>query len=163
MGSSLERRKNVLENGNLLLAEEDERLLELDLLGLDVGDEIWGDEATVEAHALCNLNLVLNGASLFDSDDTLLADLLHSLCNEVADMGIAVSRDGGDLGNFGSSGNRLGVLRQELDNTVDGGLGTTTKVHRVATGGDVLHTLGINCSGQNGSGCSTVTSNLICF
>lgn len=97
LGGDLKRRKDVLKSRDLLLGEEDEGLLELDTLVLSVGDEVRGDEASVESHTLGNLNLVVNGSTFLDGDDTLLADLLHGLGNDGTDVGIAVGGDGGNL------------------------------------------------------------------
>lgn len=97
LGSSLERRQNVLEQRDLLLRKQDQGLLEFGLLGLDVGDEVRGDVTTVEAHALSDLDLVFKGAAFLDGDDALLANLLHSSSDQVADVLVAVGRDSGDL------------------------------------------------------------------
>lgn len=97
LGGDLKRRKDVLKSRDLLLGEEDEGLLELDTLVLGVGDEVRGDEASVESHTLGNLNLVVNGSTFLDGDDTLLADLLHGLGNDGTDVGITVGGDGGNL------------------------------------------------------------------
>jgi len=42
---------------------------------------------------------------------------------------IAVGEDGGDLNNFSGGGNGFGVGREEFEDTVDGGLGTSEKIH----------------------------------
>lgn len=97
LGGDLKRRKDVLKSRDLLLGEEDEGLLELDTLVFGVGDEVRGDEASVESHTLGNLNLVVNGSTFLDGDDTLLADLLHGLGNDGTDVGITVGGDGGNL------------------------------------------------------------------
>ncbi len=91
--------KNILQSRDLLLAEKDQRLLKLDLLTLNVGDEIRGDETTVESHTLGDLNFVLNSSTLLHSDNTLLADLFHSLSNDLTDMDVSVGGNGGDLEN----------------------------------------------------------------
>ena len=78
LSGNLERGEDVLESGNFLFREKDEGLLEFGFLGLDVGDEVGGDVATVESHAFGDLNLVVDGLALLDGDDTLLADFLHS-------------------------------------------------------------------------------------
>lgn len=97
LGGNFEGRKDVLKGRDLLLGEEDEGLLELNTLVLGVGDEVRGNEASVESHTLGNLNLVVNGSALLDGDDTLLADLLHSLSNNGTDVSVTVGGDGGDL------------------------------------------------------------------
>lgn len=40
---------------------------------------------------------ILDGLALLDGDDTLSADLLHSVSNELSNVLVTVGRDGGDL------------------------------------------------------------------
>ncbi|KAI3480490.1 hypothetical protein L1887_57336 [Cichorium endivia] len=157
----LERRQNVLERRDLLLREQDERLLELDLGGLDVGDKVRGDVAAVEAHALGDLDLVLERLALLDGDDALLADLLHGGGDELADVLVAVGRDGGDLGDLCRGGDGALVGLEELDHRVDTGLDTATEVHGVAAGSDVLDALCVDGAGEHGGGGGAVTSDLV--
>jgi hypothetical protein len=136
-------------------------VLELDLLGLGVGDEVRGDEAAVEAHTLGDLNLVLNGAALADGDDTLLADLLHSLGNDGTNVRVAVGRDGGDLGNLLRGGDDALVGLEDGEDLVDGLLRAAAEVHGVAAGGNVLHTLRVDGAGEDGGGGGAVTSSVV--
>lgn len=161
LGGDLKRRKDVLKSRDLLLGEEDEGLLELDTLVLGVGDEVRGDEASVESHTLGNLNLVVNGSTFLDGDDTLLADLLHGLGNDGTDVGITVGGDGGNLGNLLRSGDDLFVSNEDLEDLVDSLLGTSTEIHGVAAGSDVLHTLRVDGSGEDSGGGGTVTGGVV--
>ncbi|KAJ0166013.1 hypothetical protein CTA2_9100 [Colletotrichum tanaceti] len=161
LGGSLKSGDDVLDGGDLLLGEEDEGLLELNLLRLGVGDEVGRDEAAVEAHTLGNLKLVNQGLALLDGDDTLLANLLHGVGDQATDLLVTVGRNGGDLGNLLAGGDISLVLLEVLDDGIDGSLDTTAQVHGVAAGGDVLDGLGEDGTGQNGSGCGTVTGGLV--
>ena len=76
-------------------------------------------------------------------------------------MGVTVGGDGSDLGNLGGGGDGLGVAGEELYDTVNGRLGTTTEVHRVAAGCDVFDTFRVDSAGKDGRGGGTVTSNLV--
>ncbi|PKS09713.1 hypothetical protein jhhlp_004334 [Lomentospora prolificans] len=161
LGGGLKGGDDVLDSRDLLLREEDQGLLELDLLGLGIGNEVGGDEAAVETHTLSDLHLVLESLALLDGNDTLLADLLHGVGNELTDVLVAVGRDGGDLSNLLAGGDVTLVLLEELDDVVDGGLDTAAEVHRVAAGGNVLDGLGEDGAGEHGGGGGTVTSNLV--
>ena len=55
-------------------------------IGLGVGDEVGGDVAAVELHTLDVLGLELQALGLFDGDDAVLADLVHHLGDQVADL-----------------------------------------------------------------------------
>jgi hypothetical protein len=60
---------------------------------------------------------------------TLLSDFFHSLGNEASNVHVAVGGDGGDLNDFSGGGNGFGVGREKFEDTVDGGLGTSGKIH----------------------------------
>ena len=107
MSGNREGGEKVLDGGNLLLREQDEGLLEFDALGFDVGDEVRGDEAAVEAHAFGDLDGVFNRLSFLYGDDTLFADFLHGVGDEGSDVGVSIRGDGGDLQSGVSLVNRL--------------------------------------------------------
>ncbi|TLD33253.1 hypothetical protein PspLS_00817 [Pyricularia sp. CBS 133598] len=161
LGRDLKSGDDVLDSRDLLLRQEDQGLLELDLLGLGVGDEVGRHEAAVEPHTLGNLKLVNKGLALLDGDDTLLADLLHSVGDHLADVNVAVGRDGGDLGNLLSAGDVALLLVQEVDDGVDGSLDTTAEIHGVAASGNILDGLGEDGAGEDGSRSGTVTGDLV--
>ena len=95
-----EQRQHRLQAGELLLVQQDVGVLQLGDHLLGVGDEVGRDVAAVELHALDDLDLGLEALGLFDRDDALVADLLHRLRDHLADVGIAVRRDGADLRDF---------------------------------------------------------------
>lgn len=160
-GGGLQGGDDVLDSGDLLLREQDQGLLELDLLGLGVGDEVGRGVTTVEAHTLSDLELVLQSLTLLHGDDTLLADTLHSGGDELADGSVAVGGDGGDLGDLLTSGDGTLVIDEVLDGGLNSGLDTAAQIHGVAASSDVLHGLGEDGSGQDSGGSGTVTSNLV--
>jgi hypothetical protein len=109
LSGRLERGKDVLKQRDLLLGQKDKRLLIFDLLRLDVRDKVGSGTSTwvrrhrlyfgrqanvyarnvaaVEAHALGDLNLVLDRLALLDGDDTFLADLKRELSKSVRRKG----------------------------------------------------------------------------
>jgi hypothetical protein len=66
------------------------------------------DVPPVEAHAFGNFDLVLDRLAFLDSDDALFTDLFHCVRDELADMRIAVGRNGGNGSDL--SGSRNGTL-----------------------------------------------------
>ncbi len=93
----LEQRQQVLHVADLLLVDQDVRVLEHHFHPLGIGDEVGREVAAVELHALDHVQLGGHGLGLFDRDDAVLADLLHRLGDDVADGRVAVGRDGADL------------------------------------------------------------------
>src|SRR5207244_2117737 len=78
-GGLLEERQEVLRGADLLLVDEDQRLLEDDFHSLGVGDEVGADVAAVELHTLDDVERGLSASRLFDGDNAVLADLVHRL------------------------------------------------------------------------------------
>ena len=102
-------------------------------------------------HALYHFQTGLSGLALFDGDDTLGANLLHSLCDQRAD-GIVAGGDSTNTGDGSGIGNRHGVL---LNGGNRGGyslLDALTHYDGVCAGGQVLQTLAGDGLGQHGSG-----------
>ena len=84
--------KQILDVGDLAVDDQDVRVFEDRLLALGVGDEVGGQEALVEAHALGELQLRAEGVGLLDRDHALLAHLVDGLGDQRADLGVT----GGD-------------------------------------------------------------------
>ena len=108
-GDRLEQRQQVLHRGDLLLVDQDVGVLERGFHALRIGDEVGREVAAVELHALDDFELRLHGARLFHGDDAVLADLLHRLGNDGADLRVGVGGDGADLRDH-VAGDRLGEL-----------------------------------------------------
>ena len=93
----LEQRDDVGHHRDLLLADEDVRVVDLGRHLLRVGHEVGRQVAAVELHALDHLELGLHALRFFDGDDAFLADLLHRAGEHVADGLVAVGADRADL------------------------------------------------------------------
>jgi hypothetical protein len=65
------------------------------------------------------------------------------------------------LSNFLRGSNQLLLLLEYLDDLLNGLLGTSSEVHRVAAGSDVLDPLRVNCTSENGRCSGAVTGHLI--
>ena len=128
------QRQHGLQVGELLLVQEDVGVLELGDHLLRVGDEIRGDVAAVELHALDHLELGLEGFCLLDGDDTLVADLFHRLGDHPADLSLAIRRDRADLGDFRGGLHLLGLARDALHDLGHGEIDAALQIHRVQAG-----------------------------
>ena len=98
-GDLLEHRQDVLDRGDLLVGDQDVRIVELGLHPLRVGHEVRGEVAAVDLHALGVLGLEEQTLRLLDRDHAVLADLLHDLGDQLADLGVG-GGDGRDLGDL---------------------------------------------------------------
>src|SRR5439155_8102384 len=107
---------------------------------LGVGDEIGGDVAAVELHALDVFGLETEAAALLNGDDAVLADLLHDVGDEVANLAVG----GGVAGDVGDVVTPLDGGGEGLD-VLDGGAGgdvnALLQLHGIGAGGHVAHAL----------------------
>jgi hypothetical protein len=90
VGDLAEDREQVLGARDLLLVDEDVGLVEVDFHVGGVGDEVGAEVALVELHALDEFDVGLEALALFDGDDAVLADLVHRLGDDLADLGVLV-------------------------------------------------------------------------
>ena len=91
--------QHVGDGADLLVRDQDEGVLEDRLHAVRVGHEVGARVAAVELHALDVLGLEGHRARLFDGDHAVLADLVHDLGDQVADLGVG-GADGGHLGDL---------------------------------------------------------------
>ena len=118
--------------------QEDVGILQVGDHLLGVGDEIRRDIAAVELHAFDDLKLRLEGFRLLDSDDALVADLLHRLGDKTADLGLAIGCDRADLGNLLGGFHLLRLARDALHDFGHREIDAAPQIHRVQAGGDHL-------------------------
>src|SRR5215218_2777603 len=159
LGHLLQHREEVLHRADLLLVEQDLAVLEHGLHALGVGDEVRRQVAAVELHALDHLQGGLEAARLLDRDHAVLADLLHRLGDDAADLLVVVRGDGADVRDVLAL-DGLGQLVDGLDGGPDGQLDATLDLHRVRTRGDVLGALAIDRLGEHGRGGGAVAGHV---
>ena len=94
--------------------------------------------AAVELHTFDHFELGLERLCFLDRDHAFVADPLHRIGNETADLRIAVGRDGADLGDLLVRGDVLGILLEVRDNGFDREVDAALEVHRVHAGGNSL-------------------------
>ena len=88
----LEHRQDVLDRADLLVRDQDVRVVQDRLHALRVGHHVRRQVALVELHALGELELEAEGLALLDVHHAVLADLLDGVGDHVADLAVA----GGD-------------------------------------------------------------------
>ena len=125
-----------LQARELLLVDQDVGALQLDQHLVGVGDEVGRDVAAVELHALDHVELGLQALGLLDGDHALVADLLHGLGDDLADLLVAVGGDGADLGDLVVGGDLLGLRFQLGDDGDNRQIDAALEVHRIGAGRD---------------------------
>src|SRR5207248_10407260 len=89
---------------------------------------------------------------LLDRDDALIADLLHRLCEHLADLAVAIGRDRADLRDLVIGRDLLRALLDVFDDRVDCHVDAALEIHRVHPGCHRLDTLSHHRVGENGRG-----------
>src|SRR5690606_6277538 len=160
LGDFLEHRQEVADVADLLVVQQDHRLLEHAGLLLGRVDEVRADVAAVELHALDDVELVLERLAVLDGDHAFLADLLHRLGDHFADGGVGVRRDGADLRDLAAGRAGFRDLLELLDQGRYGLVDAALEVGRVHAGGDVLHALLDHGLGEHRGGRGAVAGNV---
>src|SRR6185312_8573354 len=156
-----EHRQHRLQAGELLLVQQHVDVFQLGGHLFGVGDEVGRQVAAVELHALDDVDLGIERLVLLDRDDAFIADLLHRLRDHLADGGVAIGRDGADLGDLCGGGDRLGALLDVLDDGEDRDVNAALEVHRVHAGGDRLGALAHDRLRQHGRGGGAVAGGVV--
>src|SRR3954463_3327982 len=145
---------------DLLVGDEDERILEDRLHPLLVGDHVRRDVALVELHALGELEVHAERLALLDVHDAVLADLLDGVGDDVADLLVA-GGDGRHAGDLLLAGDLLGLLADVVDDLVDGDLDAALERERVGAGRDVLEAVAHDRLGEHGRGRRAVAGDVV--
>src|SRR5215204_210587 len=144
----VEDRQEVLDVTDLLVGEQDIGIVEDGLHPLLVGDEVRGEVALVELHALGELELQAERLRLLDVHHAVLADLVDRLGDDVADL-LGTGRDGADPRDLLLTGDLLRLGPYSLDRRSYGLVDTASQDDRVRAGGNVLQALANDSLGQN--------------
>src|SRR5579859_6624867 len=155
-----EDRDDVGDGTDLLVGDEDVRLVDRRFHPRGVGDEVRRDVAAVELHALGVFDLELEALALFDGDDAVAADLVHGLGQQSADLGI-VGRNGGDVLDVGVALQRGRELFDLGDHGLGCGVDAALHQHRVGPGGQVAQAFGDDRLGQDRGGRSAVAGHVV--
>src|SRR6266702_4187631 len=139
LGHLLQERKQIADVGDLLVVQKNIGVLQHRHLLFGVVDEIGRQVASVELHALDYLELGLQALAVLDRDHAFLADLLHCIRDDLADLDVRIGGNGADLGDFLAGGAGLGDLLQLLDHRDDRLVDPAFQVHRVHAGSHELH------------------------
>src|SRR6201996_250258 len=156
----LEQRQQLVQRGELLLVDQDVGVVHFNAHLVGVGDEVGRDVAAVELHALDDVEFGFERLGFLNRDDALVADLLHRVGEELADLGVAVGGDGADLGDLVVRGDLLGVLDEVGDDGFHCHVDTALQVHRVHAGGNRLGAFTDDGLGQNGRGGGAVAGSV---
>jgi hypothetical protein len=125
----------------LLLVDQHVRILEHALHVGRVRDEVRAQVPLVELHALEQLDFRLEALAFLDRDHAVLADLLHRLGDDAADLGVLVGAARADLRDLLGVLDRVAHVRQLVDDRADGHVDAALDLVGVRARDDVLQPL----------------------
>jgi hypothetical protein len=160
LNHGFEQRQHGLQVGELLLVQQDERLLELADHLVGVGDEVGREIAAVELHALDEVEFGVQRFGFLDRDHALVADLLHRLGQHPPDFGIAVRGDGADLGDLLRGRDLARAGMQIGDDGLDRHVDAALEIQGVHAGGVGLAAFADDDLGQHGGRRGAVTDQI---
>ena len=149
LGDGLEQGQQILHVRELLLADQDEGLLEHDLHALSVRHEVRREVASVELHSFDHLERGLGALAFFDGDHAFSADLLHGLREFVADLLVAVGADRADLRDLFRILGGLRHLPQRDRYDLDGFLDAALEIHGVVPRGHEPRAFSVDGLGED--------------
>ena len=97
LGHLLEQRNQLWNAADLLLVHQHEGLIKHTLHRILIRHEVWREKSAVKLHSLDHLDDGVGGLALLDRDDAVLADLLETVGQQLADRLIVVRGDPGDV------------------------------------------------------------------
>src|SRR5688500_449192 len=145
----LEHGQQILHRADLLLVDQDDRVLQDRFHALGIGDEVGGKVAAIELHAFNDVQRRLEGLRFFDGDDAVLADLVHRFRDDLADRLVAVGGNHADLRHHVAR-HRPRHLFDLFDDRFDGLLDAALQLHRVRAGNHVPRALAVDRLRQHG-------------
>ena len=86
----LENWQELLQIRNLLIVKKDVWVIHYTLHLVSICHEVTAQVTTVELHTFNYTDVGITALALLDSDDTILGNLAHSICQELTDFRIVV-------------------------------------------------------------------------
>ena len=157
-GNLLEDRQQVFEAADFLLVDEDVGTVEGNLEALGAGHEVGREVAFVELHTFDDVEGGFDRFGFFNRDRAVLADLVHRISDDLADGGVPVGGNSGDLSDLRAVFHLLGDVFDFFHERFDGFVDAALEVGWVGTCGDILKTFAIDSFGENGCcGCAVAS------
>jgi hypothetical protein len=137
-------RQQILQVRDLLLEQQDVRIVQQHFHRVRLGHEVRAQVALVELHAFDHVQRGLDALGFFDGDRPVLAHLVHRLRDDLADGVVAVRRDGADLRDLRAFLHLLALLLQRRHDRPGGQVDALADIHRAGAGGDVLQAFAVD-------------------
>ena len=156
----LENGKDILDRGDLLICDQDERIFQICFHLVHISCHVSADIASVKLHTFDQVELGQHGLGLFDSDDAVFGNLFHGIRDHSADILVA-GRDGCDLLDVVLALDGSAHSLNCLDSGISCFLHALAQDDGIRACSQVLHTFVDHGLGQNSCGSGAVTCDIV--
>ena len=156
----LQQGQDFLNDGNLLVGDKDQRIIQHRFHLFGVGHHVGGRIAAVELHPFDDGHARGHGLAFFHGDNAIRADSFHCVGNQLAD-GFIRSGVRGDVGNRLLAVDGLGQLLQAFHGGIRRGGNALLQHHGVCAGGEVAQAFADNRLREQGGGGRAVASDVV--
>ena len=132
----LQQGQDFLNDGNLLVGDKDQRIIQHRFHLFGIGHHVGGRIAAVELHPFDDGHARGHGLAFFHGDNAVRADSFHCVGNQLAD-GFIRSGVRGDVGNRLLAVDGLGQFLQAFHGGIRRGGNALLQHHGVCAGGEV--------------------------
>ena len=157
-----QKRKNVLDVGNLFICNENEWIFQIRHHFFIVCYHILGEVAAIKLHPFYHFQLCFHTAGFFDGNDTIFTHALHGFRNVVSYF-FRTGRYGRYLGDSFLIGNGLGDGLQFFHCCCDCLFNPAANTDRVGSGSHIFQAFANDGLGQNSCGGRSVSCDVIGF
>ena len=153
-----EHGEEILQIRNLLIVDENVRLLHVALHLFRIGHEVGREVTAVELHTFHSLEHRVATLCILDGDNTIHADSAHTIGNELTNFSIVVSRDACHLLNLlVAFAHLFSLCLNAFYHFCHSLVHTALQIERVSTSCHISHTLCQDGLRQDGSSSSAIT------
>ena len=156
----LQKRQDFLNVGDLLVCDQDVRIIQDRFHFLHICGHISGNITSVELHTFYQVKLGLHGLALLDGDHAVAGNFLHSICYHISNF-VITCRDCCYSCHLRFAVYFAAHFSDSFYCTLGCFLHTFTKNDGVRTCLQVFHTLTDHCLCKNGCSCGTVTGYIV--
>ncbi|MNB80777.1 hypothetical protein D3C75_275440 [compost metagenome] len=158
----LKQRQDFLSAADLLVGDQDVRIIQNGFHLVRVGNHVRGDVTAVELHAFNHFKLGQEAAGFFNGDNAVFAHFFHSFSDQFAHFFVSCGDSGNlcdGLGIFNWLGDALKLGNSRFNGFVD----TFAQSDWAGAGGYVLQTFADQGLCKHGCGSRTVAGNIVCL
>ena len=162
LNNLLKKWKDLLDIADLLVCDQDVRIIKSCLHFLHICGHVCGNISTVKLHTFYKVKLCMHGLGLLNSDNTVFGNFLHSISNKLSNL-LITCRDCCYVSDLLFAVDCLAHVLDRFYCNICCFFHTFSEDDRVGTCCQVLHSLMNHCLSKYSRCCSTITCYIVCL